>query len=183
MRFLLRQFQGLGLGLALISVSAAGQDSPARLSAPAISNLRLLSRSSGYIFDGTVLAVERDTPNETDSVPTIQISFRVEQAIRGTRAGQVLTIREWVGLWNSGERYRPGERLLLFLYSPSKLGLTSPVGGPAGRFPVDSRGTVVLEDGHLPALAPDFGSKMQERGKNQVNVRALMRSIQRADAE
>jgi len=38
-----------------------------------MSNLRRLSRSSGYIFDGTVLAVERDTQNETDSVPTVQV--------------------------------------------------------------------------------------------------------------
>lgn len=79
-----------GLVLALISLSAAGQNSLARQPPPAISNLRLLNRNSGYIFDGTVLAVERVAPNESISVATAQITFRVEQAFRGTHRGQVL---------------------------------------------------------------------------------------------
>jgi hypothetical protein len=122
-----------------------------------------MNRNSGYVFDGTVLSVERLAEMGPDSVPTVQITFRVERAIPGTRRGQVLTIREWAGLWNSGERYRTGERLLLFLYSPSKLGLTSPVGGPLGRFDVDSRGNVVLENGRLAALG--IASQTQFGGK------------------
>jgi len=45
-------------------------------------------------------------------------------------------------LWSFGLRYRRGERALLFLYPPSRLGLTSWVGGPLGRFAVDSTGSV-----------------------------------------
>jgi hypothetical protein len=183
MRFYFRQFQGLGLGLALISLSAAGQNSLAKQSLPAISSLRLLTRNSGYIFDGTVLSVERVAQNETDSVATVQIAFRVEQAIRGTRFGQVLTIREWAGLWNSGERYRHGERLLLFLYSPSKLGLTSTVGGLLGRFAVDSSGNALLENRRLSALALGPALQTQPGEKNRVNARALALAIQRADPE
>jgi len=74
----------------------------------------------------------------------VQVTFQVEQAIRGVRVGQTLSIREWTGLWSSGERYHLGERLMLFLYAPSKIGLTSPVGGPAGRFTVDKEGRVQL---------------------------------------
>ena len=172
-----------GLGLVLISWPAAGQNALARTSLPALSNLRSLTRSAGYIFDGTVLAVERVAPSDTNSVATVQITFRVEQAIRGTRLGQVLTIREWAGLWNSGERYRPGERLLLFLYSPSKLGLTSPVGGPSGRFAVDSDGNALVENGRLPGLALDSAPPALLPGKNRVNVRALAVAIQRLETE
>ncbi|MGA7930571.1 MAG: hypothetical protein WCA20_31815 [Candidatus Sulfotelmatobacter sp.] len=60
--------------------------------------------------------------------------------MRGTSPGQSLTIQEWAGLWTSGERDRVGERVLLFLYSPSKSGLTSPVAGAMGRFAMDSQG-------------------------------------------
>jgi hypothetical protein len=130
MRFPFRQFPAFAL--ALLSLPAAGQESQANPLLAAISSLRMLSQNSGYI--------------------TVQITFRIEQAIRGTRAGQILTIREWAGLWNSGQRYHPGERLLLFLYSPSSLGLTSPVGGASGRFTVDSGGSAVIENGRLPAL-------------------------------
>jgi hypothetical protein len=113
----------------------------------------------------------------------MQITFRVEQAIRGTRAGQILPIREWAGLWNSGEPYHVGERLLLFLNSPSTLGLTSPVGGAAGRFAVDSSGNAVIENGRLPALLFDPASRAQLRDRKRVNARALVLAIQRADAE
>lgn len=183
MRFSVRQLPGLGL--ALLSLPAFGQSSLARPSLPAVSNLRLLNRNAGYIFDGTVLSVDPVAPTETNGVAAIQITFRVEQAIRGTRAGQVLAIREWAGLWSSGERYRSGERLLLFLYSPSKLGFTSPVGGPLGRFAVDSGGNALLVSGRLPVpvRALDPASQPQLRKANRVSARALAQAILRADKE
>jgi len=60
------------------------------------------------------------------------------------RRGQTVEINEWAGLWQSGERYHAGERVLLFLYPPSRLGLTSPAGNRAGRFPVNRTGQVTL---------------------------------------
>ncbi len=180
MRFPFRQVPALAL--ALISFSAFGQEPPARPSLPTISNLRILTLNSGYIFDGTVLSVQ-GAQNDAHDVATVQITFRVEQAIRGTRSGQILTIREWAGLWNSGEHYHLGERLLLFLYTPSSLGLTSPVGGPAGRFAVDSSGNVLIESGRLPALVLDPVSQTRLRETHRVNARALARAIQRAETE
>jgi hypothetical protein len=71
--------------------------------------------------------------------------FRVDEAIRNVRRGQTVEINEWAGLWQSGERYHPGERVLLFFYPPSKLGLTSPVGNQAGRFAVSRAGSVTFK--------------------------------------
>jgi hypothetical protein len=170
----------LALGVALVSWSAAGQSSSST-PPPALSNLRMLMQNSGYIFDGTVLSVQRSAVNES-SLPTVEITFRVEQAIRGTRSGQVLTIREWAGFWNSGERYRPGERLLLFFYSPGKLGLTSPVGGQLGHFAVDSAGIIISEDGRLSDSAAHTASQTQLSQK-RISTRSLALSIQRADRE
>ena len=98
-------------------------------------------QSAGMIFSGTVLKIEHVRSAGFSGVT--QITFRVESAVRGARNGQSLTVREWEGLWNSGERYRIGERVLLFLYPQSKLGLTSPVGGAAGRYEVDHAGRVL----------------------------------------
>lgn len=106
---------------------------------------RSLTLQSGYIFSGTVKAVERLPPRANGSVAVMQITFNVDQGLRGTRTGQTLVIREWAGLWQAGDRYRPGERVMLFLYPPSRLGLTSPVGGAAGRFGVDTGGKVIVE--------------------------------------
>lgn len=113
-------------------------DLPTRL------KLRPVVLSSGYIFAGTVLSVQRVSP-KSNGVATVQISFHVDQAMRGVQAGQTLVIHEWAGLWEPGERYRKGERVLLFLYPPSKLGLTSPVGGALGRFPIGRDGQVALD--------------------------------------
>ena len=108
---------------------------------------RSLTLRSGYIFSGTVKSVERVAPSTKDSVAVMRITFHVDQGLRGTRSGQMLVIREWAGLWQGRDRYRPGERVMLFLYPPSKLGLTSPVGGASGRFPVDPKGQVIVESG------------------------------------
>src|ERR1700680_4318946 len=130
-------------------------EQPSRLQLPAIppgsahpQHAPPLTPSAGYIFAGTVKSIARPAPKKND-VATVQINFHVDQCMRGVRTGQGLTIREWVGLWASGERYRLGERVLLFLYPPSKLGLTSPVRGPMGRFRIGPDGAVVFDPGRI----------------------------------
>jgi hypothetical protein len=110
-------------------------------------------QTAGIIFSGRVISIARH-PSSKGAVSTA-VTFKVERAMRGTSAGQSLTIHEWAGLWSRGERYRVGERVLLFLYSPSKLGLTSPVGGAVGKFAVKSDGQVVMNPQHVQILEPD----------------------------
>jgi hypothetical protein len=112
-----------------------------------------LVQMAGIIFSGSVASITRaTTPNEHAATA---VTFKVQQAIRGTSAGRTVTIREWAGLWSRGERYRVGEHVFLFLYSPSRLGLTSPVAGGMGRFAVDSKGTILLNPQHVQLLAND----------------------------
>ena len=118
--------------------------------------------AAGIIFSGHVTAVSRGpSPAGTTSASTV-ITFHVDEGIRGTSTGQMLTIREWEGLWDRGEQYRIGEGVFLFLYPPSRLGLTSPVGGSSGRFAVDWQRRIVMNARNLAALAddPDFGGKL-----------------------
>jgi hypothetical protein len=113
---------------------------PKNFFVPQLPPWQKMTRDSGLVFSGVVTQVQRSAA----STGTTQITFRVESAIRGVRRGQVVTIREWSGLWNTGERYVVGERVLLFLYPRSKLGLTSPVGGKQGRYAVDPSGRVLI---------------------------------------
>ena len=119
-----------------------------------------LSRRAGMIFAGTVLGstpptttIDRGVPA---SIPAVQLSFRVDRAIAGVARGQVLTIREWAGAWSSSMQ-RPmikGQHILIFLYPPSRLGLTSPVGGSLGQVALDSSGKNVSGAVFANALPP-----------------------------
>jgi hypothetical protein len=114
-----------------------------------------LARAAGLIFSGTVSGIVRHPATAAQSVETVAISFHVENAIRGTAPGTDVTISQWIGTWSNEQRYRIGERLLLFLYPPSKLGLTSCVGGPLGRFSVDPMRRVMLSSQHRLAFRED----------------------------
>jgi hypothetical protein len=114
--------------------------------------LQQLIFSAGYVFEGKVVRVEQ-VDSSAQVVETIQITFQVLRGVRGVRSGQSFTIREWAGLWNAGERYRPGENVVLFLYPPSRLGLTSPVGGPLGRFAMDTTGEIMLNEAQNALLS------------------------------
>jgi hypothetical protein len=114
-----------------------------------------LARASGTIFSGTVTRIERRPANHAQALTSVAITLHVEGAIRGVRQGEDFTLFEWAGLWSSGQRYRIGERVLLFLYPASKLGLTSCVAGPIGRFAVDAWGRVLLSAQHLSAFRTD----------------------------
>ena len=94
---------------------------------------------AGLIFSGRVVAIE-PIRSPVGTVVSMRISIYVEQAFRGVRAGDTIAVNEWAGLWqNSGDRYRVGQRLMLFLYAPSRASLTSPVGQELGRLPVEGR--------------------------------------------
>jgi hypothetical protein len=121
---------------------------PKSFLAPQLPPWQRITRDSGMVFSGVVTQVQRSNC----ATGTNQITFRVENAIRGVRRGQTVTIKEWSGLWNNGERYVTGERVLLFLYPKSKLGLTSPVGGRLGRYAVDPAGRVLI--GNPQTISP-----------------------------
>jgi hypothetical protein len=114
-----------------------------------------VARAAGLIFSGTVPSIVRQPATGGRSVETVAIRFHVDSAIRGTVPGADVTISQWIGTWANEQRYRVGERLLLFLYPPSKLGLTSCVGGPLGRFSVDPMRRVTLSPQHLLAFRAD----------------------------
>ena len=136
-------------------------------------------RAAGMIFSGTVMRIARRPANLGQAVETVAITFHVENAIRGVTPGEELTISQWVGLWTSGQRYRVGERVLLFLYPNSKLGLTSCVGGPLGRFDEDAAGRVWLTAQHLGAFRRDpvLG------GKSRVRTSDFALAVRRAGEE
>lgn len=106
---------------------------------------RQVLQNSGTIFSGTVLRVQHRNADSSSALATTRVVFRVDEAIRNVHRGQTIEINEWAGLWQAGERYHPGERVLLFLYPPSKLGLTSPVGNGVGRFGVNRIGKVTFK--------------------------------------
>ena len=136
---------------------------------------RQMSRRAGMIFAGTLLAAEAPTA-ATDgatpgATPAVQLSFRVDEAIAGVERGQILTIREWAGAWSMHRLMRSGQHILLFLYPPSRLGFTSPVGGSLGQVALDPSGKNVVE-------------RKQPRGTvAKASVNQLERAIRSARSE
>jgi hypothetical protein len=109
-----------------------------------------MSRRAGIIFVGTVVSTNLPSASidrlslvsatVPAMLPTIQVTFRVDRAIAGTETGQVLTIHEWAGTSSTQRPMTTGQHVLLFLYAPSRLGFTSPVGGAAGEVFLDPTG-------------------------------------------
>lgn len=122
-------------------------------------DLRQLARDAGMIFSGAVEKIEHVAPAVRGDVGIVRVSFRVSDALRGAEPGAMLTINEWDGPSSSGDRYRVGENLLLFLYAPSgELGLTTTVGGERGRMSAADSGVsiaaVALAIGEAPIRPP-----------------------------
>jgi hypothetical protein len=170
-----------------------------------------LSRRAGMIFAGTVLAAPPQTATTqaataqpvtaqtapadrvaSGAVPAVELSFRVDEAIAGVEPGQVLTIHEWAGAWAWAMQFqRPmtkGQRILIFLYPSSRLGLTSPVGGSLGQIALDSTGKNVSKDAPMSAAAiglPNASSPRPRAPNNSasVSVVQLERAIRSAREE
>jgi hypothetical protein len=135
--------------------------------------------ASGTIFAGTVTAISRSPVSTNGAVATVAITFHVNHGMRGAITDQNFTIHQWAGLWNSGQqRYRIGEQVLLFLYPPSKLGLTSCVSGSLGHFQFNNLGRVLLSPEHISALRTDpfLG------GKPTISIDDFAWAVRRVDA-
>lgn len=141
-----------------------------------IKAFRQLVRAAGTIFSGTVTDIEPRPASSGQSLGSVAITFHVDRAIRGATPGESLTILQWIGLWSSGQRYRVGERVALFLYPRSRLGLTSSVAGPMGRFEVDAARRIFLSEQHRLLFREDplLG------GKSHVSVDELAMAVRKA---
>ena len=147
-----------------------------------------LSRRAGMIFAGTVLGSTPPTATAGRAAPVVRLTFRVDRAIAGVERGQVLTIHEWTGVWSMLRPMRKGQHILIFLYPPSRLGLTSPVGGWLGQVALDASGKNVSRSEHRPAaeLGPQSESSPQLGGladTGTVSVVQLERAIRSARSE
>ena len=130
---------------------------PCTLSAQFISqpvNLAYLSQRADVIVQGRVTKVLRESLAGYPNIRTTVVTINVESSLRGA-IEKSYTFREIsVGLQqNFGKQtYGVGQRLFLFLPSPSQYGLSSPIGTGQGRFHIsdDSRGsaTIVNEQGN-----------------------------------
>src|SRR5271157_6508380 len=181
----------LAVALACLSSFAAAQQSDQVIAERVLGpQWKQLSRRAGMIFAGTVLtaatptaATDRAVPGVT---PAVQLSFRVERAIAGVERGQILTIHEWVGAWSMHRPMRSGQHILIFLYPPSRLGFTSPVGGALGQVALDPSGKNVAEQ--KPAASPGLQNEPSPRPRvagatRSVSVVQLERAIRSAREE
>ena len=130
----------------------------------------------GMIFAGKVLSVQRVPARNLRDLETVEISFHVETAIRGVRTGQTLRIREWAGLWVARPRCRIGERVVLFLYPLSLLGLTSPVADGRGRFLVTPAGRVRLCPAQRLWLATEDTS-LEDRIPDGISLTSFLQKL------
>ena len=119
--------------------------------------LHNLSDAAGIVFLGEVIAI-RPLPGSHGSSGVVEIDFRIDQAIRNCTSNSTYTLREWAGLWAGGDqRYRIGQRLLIFLHTPGPTGISSPVGGMVGAIPVraatEAPGSVSATTASAPLIA------------------------------
>jgi len=146
-----------------------------------------LSRRAGMIFAGTVLSTTPQAANvqptgrSAGATPAIELRFRIEEAIAGVDPGQVLTIHEWTGAWTMHRPMSKGQHILIFLYPPSHLGLTSPVGGPLGQVALDPSGKSVSKTTPRPTFALNLRSSSSAPPRPTVdNARVSVLQLERA---
>jgi hypothetical protein len=119
------------------AIAMGAQSAPDASVTAALGNL---SARAATVFVGQVTAIRREGG-------VVEVEFRVDAAVVG-QTGATYTLREWAGMWPPGmQRYRVGERALMFLHGASRAGLSSAVDGGEGVVPLmaDSDGTVLLD--------------------------------------
>lgn len=168
--------------IAITTIAVAQRSQPKESAVPQMLGPRwqFLCRTSGMIFSGTVLGIEVPGSGGPLALSIVEIKLHVDQAIAGVRSNQTLTIREWAGAWSEHPLSR-GQRVLFFLYPPSRLGLTSPVGGALGQLAMQGDAVVIPpalagggEIGPARSIQPDLPSR------TPIPIHQLARAIRSA---
>lgn len=97
--------------------------SPANSAVPADVSAVLVDLASraAVIFTGQVIAI-------TPSAGVVDIRFQIDNSIRNCPQNGDYVVREWAGLWTAHpNRYRVGQRVLLFLAARGVAGMSAPV--------------------------------------------------------
>lgn len=117
-----------------------------------------MTSAAGTIIIGTVTQARGALDERGD--PVTYTTFRVEQAIKGS-PGATFTIKQYGGitpkvsmLINHMRYFRSGERVLVMLYPPSRLGFSSPVGLDQGAWSVDGGMVQRVSDEALGGMSP-----------------------------
>jgi hypothetical protein len=118
-------------------------------------NLAYLTQRADVIVQGHVTEVVHETHPDYPNLYTIRVTLSVDDMMRGP-SGKTYTFREiFIGLRakEGKNSYQVDQHLLLFMPSPSRYGLSSPIGIEQGRFHIfqDSSGSsmVTNETGNI----------------------------------
>ena len=131
---------GRALAAALLVLLAAAM--PARASSVLPLDLDRIVAGAGVAFQGTVTDAHSERDPQTSWIVTY-VTFRVDDALKGSVDG-TYTVKQIGGRLASGETYRVdgvpsytvGQSYVVFLTSPSSIGLSSPVGLSQGQFTI-----------------------------------------------
>lgn len=116
-------------------------------------NLSYLSRRAGVIVQGRVVNVQYEPLPGYAHFQTVRVTLQVSQMLRGPETRQY-TFRQWLpgGRTLAGKYgpYQTGSEMVLFLMSPSEMGLSSPVGQEQGKFRIqhDAQGQRYIANGY-----------------------------------
>jgi hypothetical protein len=133
-------------------------------------DLSYLSQRADVIFQGKIISVRHEILPGYPNIRTVAVTLQVEKMLRGPSTS-TYTFREYhLGSRPKGgkQNYQNGQRVFLFLPSPSQIGLSSPIGLEQGRFHIarDAVGSemIVNEVGNA-GLFKNVEQKAARQGK------------------
>ena len=117
-------------------------------------NLTYLAQRADVIVQGRVSKVAKRNLVRFSNIPTVEVTLEVEKMLRGPQKRTYTFCEVFLGLRakEGKQGYQVGQRLLLFLTSPSRYGLSSPVGIEQGRF------HITYNSGGDEVIANEFGN-------------------------
>ena len=189
----------LGLVAALAAFPAPAQAVRQHL------DLSTMTERAGTIVSGRITELRSGAHPRYKNVGVLFITVKVNEMIKGTPA-QTFTFMQFTGRAaqpSSGKplsmartlphmpMYRVGEEVVLFLYPPSSVGFTSPVGGEQGKFIVrrspgqpvtvvsDGGNGQLTVEGPLPAgLTPEQQRMLRNPG-NELELNTFRGAVKR----
>jgi hypothetical protein len=135
-------------------------------------DLATMTRQAGSIVAGRIVGLREGHHPQYSNIRVLYITVQVNEMIKGDPTDR-FTFMQFGGRVAAGEgrkslsmaqslpdlpAYRVGEEVVLFLYPPSNVGFTSPVGGGQGMFQIRRQAgqpTTVVSEGGNTSLAMD----------------------------